>query len=458
MAMLAFVALASHADPMALNEVPSLEQVQELALASDPYRQGSQAREQSLRQESNAADTWDNPVLTTSIQNVPVDSFSASQEAMTQFKVGVQQSLPRGESQVIAAKRFDVAADKEFVLRALRNARVIRQTSIAWYDGFFAQRRLSLLTQKIEKMQQVIAAKEASFASASEDDSQQSVLDLSIQLVAVEEELAQVEQRRASAYARLHEWLNIPFTSYPKWPEQNTNMLVSQASEWLNRTENIDVTGLIAKHPLVKALSVDETLAQQDLAFATEQSKPKWTVEASYGYRHHDDMGHDRADFLSIGVRVDLPSLTPTRHRAQAKSAAYKLSAAAIDRRLEIKRLSAEFAKVRNQLVFAVKRHHLIRQRMLSTTEALAQTALRGFEQDTADIADVLLAGIAAIDAKLKLNEINAEMATYFQHGQFYLLPDSYSAVSQVARPSQLSRQHSSPSNGQLAHRADVKE
>ena len=31
MAMLAFVALASHADPMALNEVPSLEQVQELA-------------------------------------------------------------------------------------------------------------------------------------------------------------------------------------------------------------------------------------------------------------------------------------------------------------------------------------------------------------------------------------------------------------------------------------------
>lgn len=95
---------------------------------------------------------------------------------------------------------------------------------------------------------------------------------------------------------------------------------------------------------------------------------------------------------------------------------------------------------------------------MLSTTEVLAQTALRGFEQDTADIADVLLAGIAAIDAKLKLNEINAEMVTYFQHGQFYLLPDSYSAVSQVASSSQLSRQHSSPSNGQLAHRADVKE
>ena len=40
---------------------------------------------------------------------------------MTQFKVGAQQSLPRGESQVIAAKRFD-AADKEFVLRAPRNA------------------------------------------------------------------------------------------------------------------------------------------------------------------------------------------------------------------------------------------------------------------------------------------------------------------------------------------------
>ena len=80
-------------------------------------------------------------------------------------------------------------------------------------------------------MQQVIAAKEASFASASEDDSQQSVLDLSIQLVAVEEELAQVEQRRASAYARLLK-TNIPFI-YPKWPEQNTNIFVSQRQSGL---------------------------------------------------------------------------------------------------------------------------------------------------------------------------------------------------------------------------------
>ena len=76
----------------------SLKDAQHLALNQDVYFQGSKLEEAAYQHDSNAADSWDNPTISTTLQSVPTDGFSLNQEPMTQLKLGIRQAMPRGNS------------------------------------------------------------------------------------------------------------------------------------------------------------------------------------------------------------------------------------------------------------------------------------------------------------------------------------------------------------------------
>ena len=57
----------------------------------------------------------------------------------------------------------------------------------------------------------------------------------------------------------------------------------------------------------MQLLAKDELVATQKLSLAKEQTKPMWAFEAAYGYRQDAQNGMSQADFISVGVQVDLP-------------------------------------------------------------------------------------------------------------------------------------------------------
>ena len=79
----------------------SLDQAVEIARSNDPWIAGSRFRQQATEAESIAAAQLPDPVLSFGAANLPVDNFDFNQEPMTQFKVGVSQVFPRGDSQKI---------------------------------------------------------------------------------------------------------------------------------------------------------------------------------------------------------------------------------------------------------------------------------------------------------------------------------------------------------------------
>jgi len=70
------------------------------------------------------------------------------------------------------------------------------------------------------------------------------------------------------------------------------------------------------------------------IELAKQRSKPAWGVSASYGYRDADSAGNDRADLLSVELRVDMPIFTPHRHDHHVKTALTKTNAVEIEKRL----------------------------------------------------------------------------------------------------------------------------
>ena len=79
----------------------TFSQAIKLAQINDPWLTGNQHKQDSLLALSQAADTLPDPKVSLAIANLPTNGFDFSQEAMTQFKVGITQMFPRGDTLTI---------------------------------------------------------------------------------------------------------------------------------------------------------------------------------------------------------------------------------------------------------------------------------------------------------------------------------------------------------------------
>ena len=76
----------------------TLERAVKAAQLNDPWLVGNRHSQDAIESMSVAAGTLPDPQVSLGLANVPTDTFDFDQEPMTQFKVGVTQMFPRGDS------------------------------------------------------------------------------------------------------------------------------------------------------------------------------------------------------------------------------------------------------------------------------------------------------------------------------------------------------------------------
>ena len=115
--VLAGLAISSNITASAL----SLEDVEELALASDPGVQAVESNRLALEEMSVAAEQLPDPLLKMGLVALPMDTFNLGQEAMTQVQLGLVQKFPRGKSRSLRSEQIglrsqglnEIARDQE---------------------------------------------------------------------------------------------------------------------------------------------------------------------------------------------------------------------------------------------------------------------------------------------------------------------------------------------------------
>ena len=85
---------------------------------------GSRLRQEAGQAQSVAAGQLPDPMVSMGFANVPVDDFDLNQEAMTQFKVGVSQTFPRGDTRVLKQQQLSELSARHPYMREDRRARV----------------------------------------------------------------------------------------------------------------------------------------------------------------------------------------------------------------------------------------------------------------------------------------------------------------------------------------------
>ena len=403
--------------------VVSLEQAITLAQQNDPWLHGSKLKQSAVENLSVASGTLPDPKVSISMMNLPVDSFNLNQEAMTQFKLGVSQTFPRGDTLAIKRSKLQVESAKYPLLRADRKAKLKSLVSQLWLDAFLAQQTISLIEKDRALFEQMAEVAKASYSNAVGKTRQQDVIRAQLEIIQLEDRLTSQTQKYETSLAKLNEWLHVfDDTNLDKAFSYEQGSMTFQVSSELpalkiQNPKYLDLANYsrsavaksLNRHPAIQAIAVKHQVSEQAIALTKEQYKSQWGVNASYGYRDDMPTGESRADLFSVGVTFDLPLFTENKQDREVAAAQAEAEAVKTEKLLLTKKMLSSIEKELRQLKRLADRQVIYQEQLLTQTHEQAEASLTAYTNDDGDFAEVVRARIAELNARISALKINVD-------------------------------------------------
>ena len=412
----------------------SLEQALQLAIQYDPLLKGNAHRKDRFNAEAEASSYWANPQVSASVQNLPTDGFAFDQEPMTQFKVGLKQQLPRGDENLYSQQKYQVMADQMSVESQARKAWLKREVTLTWLDWVYATRRIGLLDKEKSLLTQLLDFTDSRYSQGVGAAAQQDILQVRLALLSLDDKYVQAYQQKNEARSALSKWFGAPLDDSVSAPlAQSTQDAIEvdailndrnlSLSSFLTVIDSSEPFSILQHHPEATLLKIQTQIEAQNLNIAREQTKSQWAFEASYGYRQDAQNGASRADFVSLGVQVDLPFFNKSRQDASIAAAASKMSASETDFRLKVNELAANAEVLKSRLSALSERKALYETALVGETQQLSEAELTAYTTDTGDIGDVVNANLKQVQVQDDLLKIDIERARTLASLAYLYLP-----------------------------------
>lgn len=407
------------------NEVLTFERAITLAKKNDPWLVGNQHKQNALLALSRVAETLPDPKMSLAIANLPTNGFDFSQEAMTQFKVGITQVFPRGDTLAIKNQQLKLQSQAYPFQRLDRQAKVEVTVGSLWLDAYRVQQSIALIKSNRVLFEQLVDVAQASYSSAVGKTRQQDIVRAQLELTRLDDQLEILGQQKNSFEGQLFQWLN----SYTN----NESILNNQAENFVlhgldfgdklvevqlkqskliyaNQWEKPEqLVKYFAQHPSVMAMDKKIGATKTGINLAKQKYKSEWGVNASYGYRDDDPLGHSRADFMSVGVTFDLPLFTENKQDQEVKSAVYQTEAIKTEKILLLRQLLGAYSSGKGRLSRLNARKELYRHKLLPQTQDQAEATLTAYTNDNGNFSEVVRATIAVLNAEIDQLTINVE-------------------------------------------------
>jgi len=418
------------------------------AQRNDPWLQGSELRQQSVEAQAIAAGTLPDPMLDLGFANLPTDTFDFDQEAMTQFKVGVVQTFPRGDSRALGERRLSLLGEQFPFQRDERRARLAVTVANVWLDAWGARESVRLIEADRKLFEQLVDVAHSSYASAVGGTRQQDLVRSQLELTRLEDRLSVLHERLETSRSKLGQWLRpgpqVSSDSNAGWlpgayaapalARQLPDIRLQHASLFRDGTASpAQIAALLGEHPALKSLDSRIDASRVDIDLARQKYRPEWKVNASYGYREDGPTGQQRPDFFSVGLAFDLPLFTSRRQDQQLQSAIADSEAMRTEKMLALRSMVASFETQYARLQRLTQRQQLYRERLLPEMHEQAEASLSAYTRDDGDFAEVVRARIAELNARIEALDIDiARLQTITQLNYFFVS----SPVTSVGEPS----------------------
>ncbi|MDQ6954023.1 MAG: TolC family protein, partial [Mariprofundaceae bacterium] len=289
----------------------TLKQAELLAVQHNPGLAATGSQAEAMSNISAQVGSLPDPVLSMGALNIPVDSFSTTQENMTQLQLGISQKIPFPGKLDLRADVADFLADAADLDTDEFKLQLISRVKSSWWNIFYLDRALETVKRNKQLLRQFIRIAETKYKVG--QGLQQDVLLAQLELSKLLDVAIQLKAARRQEEARLNVLLNRPALLAIQLPATVDEVLPTLAAE----SELAELA--ITSRPLLAKQDRFIDAAHSRVALAEKDYYPDFNLGAVYGLRSgiNPASNRSRADFTSVKLSMTLPFFTGTKQDHQ---------------------------------------------------------------------------------------------------------------------------------------------
>ncbi len=385
----------------AFAQAPLETRLTELALERNPDLSAARFDWQQAEEQMTVADSLDDPILSLSLQNYPVDSLAYDESPMTGNEIRLAQKFPfPGKLAARAAIAEQTALSKKEALfeKRLLLSRSVRET---YYRYLLQNSILAILDETQNLLTDLIRSFEVTYATGK--TSQQQILSAQQQQTRLLERLVVEKSRRASLLGALNRL--IPGDLPNRELEQGR--LPRQLPELPDLQKGVDRA--LEQRPVLQLYGHLERQSIQQAKLAKLDKNPDFTLWTSYRFRDGGPMDSVQgADMVSVGVSFNLPYFNSKR-QAQERAANHMKNRARAERDNSRDQIRFNLEEAHRQMTRLREQINLYEQGLIPQTQTAWQAAISSYQQSRSAYQQPLEILLQLFNQQLTLEQLRGD-------------------------------------------------
>lgn len=373
------VSAAAAASPLGLLET------QRLAVAEQPLLEVQRANSISQRAAASAAQQLPDPKLKLALQNVPIDTFSLSEDFMTQRTVAIEQMFPGGKKRALRGRRGEQEAQQSEAELAVAQRAIQRDSALAWLDLYYLVQNRLLLREQQQELRANVAALRIGYAA--DKVSQAEVLAVQNGLHQLGDRTLELDGQIARARAMLARWIGAA-----------AEREVDPVMPTLSVLTLDQLLAQIANHAELRVYEKNIATSETDVLLAREARRPDWSLEVAYSKR-----GRAYADMVSLQLGFELPVSPASRQDQETAAKHALLERVRFQREDRLRSLAAEIQAEYADYRAAMARIAALENTTLDTARQRIAAARIAYQNAKGPLNMVYEAHHAELDTRLQL-------------------------------------------------------
>ncbi len=371
----------------------TLEQAEKMALMDEPGIVSQQWQMESLSAQSVADGQLMDPRLQVGLNNLPTDTFDFDQENMTQFKIGITQQFPSGDSLNIKQQKTQKQSELFLSQISERKLSIIKEVRLTYFEIYYWEKAKKTIKQNKRFFSQLVNIVQSMFSVGR--NNQQDLIRAQLELSRLDDRLVIITQKINTQRSKLSRWIGAQTSTQAL----STQLPVLSVPEISENFESLNQ--LFFNHPKILEIDKKIEISRKDIQLVRESYKPGWALNVGYGYRDNNQNGGSRADFLSAGVSIDLPLFTANRQDKKLLSKEHKYQSLKDNRVAMLRQLVANLQQEVANEEQLNNRHQLYNNLLLPQAKQQTKASLLAYQSDQGNFSDVMRAYIDDLNVKL---------------------------------------------------------
>ncbi len=368
----------------------NLKQAEQLALSDDPMVKSYLASSRAFEQQSIVDNTLPDPQLRFGMFNLPMDTFSTSQEPSTQLRLGVQQAFPKGDSLEHKQQRSRWFAKAALAQADDENLKIIRDLREVYLKLFYEMQAEKIISDSQSLFASLLQITQAQYAAGRV--TQQDVLRADLELARLEDRLVRTQGMQDEYRATLAQWIG-----------EQAYQVIDEAFPVLpDMADSTEINALLINHPAIVVQSAKVNASRSMVEIAKQSYRPGVSAFVEYRKRFGEHPnGSDRADMLAAMITLDIPLFTANRQDKQVSANIEKTSAAQFQLDNKLRELKHMLDKDRAIYKRLGQRQKLYHEELLASAKNNADASLSAYQSGVIEFTSLMRSRMTELDVKL---------------------------------------------------------